>query len=117
MIRQLAAIGILVLMTLGSAEAQELRVGAGASATENIFKKIQAPLEKDTGLKLVVVDTGPVDALLLLDKGEVEAALGGVTFADWMTMMAKANHPVADPSIYKQRVIGKDISLLSRMSG
>jgi phosphate transport system substrate-binding protein len=89
--------------------AEEVKIGAGAAATENIFNKIKDPMEKAIGVKLVVNSSGPVQAIKDLDSGTIEAAVGGLTFPDWMTMMEKEGYAIADKSIYKNRVIGKDI--------
>jgi phosphate transport system substrate-binding protein len=89
--------------------AADVKIGAGAAPTENVFKKIAGPLEKATGVRLVIVDSGPAQALKDLDKGLVEAAAGGVTFADWMAMMEKEGYPIKDRAAYKNRVIGKDV--------
>lgn len=89
--------------------AEEVKIGAGAAPTENIFNKIKEPFQKATGITLTIVDTGPSQALKDLDSGAVEAASGGLTFGDWMDMMAKEGYPIADKSVYKNRVIGKDI--------
>lgn len=91
------------------AHAQEVKVGAGAAPTENIFGKIKEPMEKAIGLKLVVVSNGPVQALQDLDKGAVDAATGGLTFPDWMNLMEKEGYKIPDKSSYKSRVIGKDV--------
>ncbi len=89
--------------------AEEVIVGAGAAPTENVFAKIKDPMERSIGLKLNLISSGPVQALKDLDQGKVQAASGGITFGDWMKMMEKEGSPVADPSVYKHRVIGKDI--------
>jgi phosphate transport system substrate-binding protein len=109
---KLGAIGVAVLMavTLSSlAMAQEIKVGAGAAPTENIFNKIKEPFEKASGIKLVLISNGPVEALKELDKGLLEVATGGLTFPDWMEMMEKEGYRVSDKNAYKYRVIGKDI--------
>ncbi len=89
--------------------AEEVKVGAGAAPSENVFKKIKEPMEKDIGLKLALIDSGPYEALIALDKGEVEAASGGVPFGEWMTMMETKGYQIPDKNAYKYRVIGKDI--------
>jgi phosphate transport system substrate-binding protein len=89
--------------------AEEIKIGAGAAPTENIFKKIQAPMEKAIGVKLVLISNGPSEALKELDKGAVEAASGGLTFPDWMAMMDKEGYAIPDKAAYKHRVIGKDV--------
>lgn len=93
----------------GTALAEEVKVGAGAAPTENIFNKIKEPMEKATGVKLTVISGGPVQALKDLDSGVVEAASGGLTFPDWMALMEKEGYAIPDKSVYKNRVIGKDI--------
>ncbi len=104
---------IAVLMILGgvmgTALAEEVKVGAGAAATENIFNKIKEPMEKATSIQLTVISGGPVQALKDLDSGIVEAAAGGLTFPDWMALMEKEGNAIPDKSIYKNRVIGKDV--------
>ncbi len=97
-------------LALGSfAMADEIKIGAGAAPSQNIFTKIQGPMEKGIGLKLTLISNGPVEALKDLDKGTIDAAAGGVTFADWMSMMEKSGYPIPDQSVYKSRVIGKDV--------
>jgi phosphate transport system substrate-binding protein len=93
----------------GNAVAEEVKIGTGAAATENIFNKIKDPMEKANGVKLVVISGGPVQALKDLDAGTIDGAVGGVTFPDWMAMMEKEGYPIADKSVYKNRVIGKDV--------
>lgn len=93
----------------GPAEAEEVKIGTGAAATENIFNKIKEPMAKDQGVTLNVISGGPVQALKDLDAGQVDAAVGGVTFPDWMAMMEKEGYAIADKSVYKHRVIGKDL--------
>lgn len=112
MSRTLTVLFMLALVAAAGPEplvAEEIRIGTGAAATENIFKKIQEPLEKATGVKLVVISNGPSEALKDLDKGSVQAAVGGLTFPDWMALMEKEGYAIADKSAYKNRVIGKDI--------
>ena len=104
----IATVACIVAMA-GPLMAEEVRIGTGAAATENIFNKIQQPMEKANGVKLVVVSSGPVQALKDLDAGTIDAAVGGVTFPDWMLMMEKEGYAIADKSVYKNRVIGKDI--------
>jgi len=94
---------------VGSALAEEVKIGAGAAPTENVFNKIKEPMATATGVTMTLISNGPEQALKDLDAGLIDAAAGGLTFPDWMEMMAKANYPIADKSAYKNRVIGKDI--------
>ena len=97
------------LLITSYAWAEEVKIGSGAAATENIFNKIKDPMEKANGVTLVVSASGPVQAIKDLDAGLIEAAVGGLTFPDWMAMMEKEGYAIPDKSIYKNRVIGKDI--------
>ncbi len=107
--------GVAVVLALclvaaaGMVCAEEVKVGAGAAPAEDIFKKIKDPMEKEIGLKLVLIDSGPDAALMALDKGEVDAATAGLTFGDWLELMAKKGYAIPDKNVYKYRVIGKDI--------
>ncbi len=108
---KMGTIGMAVLMavTLSSlAQAQEIKVGAGAAPTENVFNKIKGPFEQASGMKLVLVSNGPEEAIKDLDKGLLDVATGGVAFPDWMEMMEKGGYKIPDKNAYKYRVIGKD---------
>ncbi len=107
-LRAIATIACVIGLA-GTVVAEEVKIGSGAAAIENIFNKIKDPLEKANGVKLNVASSGPVQALKDLDAGTVEAAVGGVTFPDWMAMMEKEGYAIADKSVYKNRVIGKDV--------
>jgi phosphate transport system substrate-binding protein len=105
----LVAAAFFTLSLAGPCLAEEVKIGAGAAPTENVFKKIMAPMEKAIGVKVVLISNGPSEALKDLDKGAVDAASGGVTFPDWMAMMDKEGYQIPDKSAYKHRVIGKDL--------
>lgn len=98
-----------VIGLAGTVLAEEVKIGSGAAAVENIFNKIKDPMEKANGVVLNVSSIGPVQAVKDLDAGTVEAAVGGMTFPDWMAMMEKEGYAIADKSVYKNRVIGKDV--------
>ncbi len=105
----LAASILIVLFLSSISPAQEIKVAAGVAPTENIFDHIKGPFEKASGLKLTIITKGSGDNLRELDKGSVEAAVGGVSFPDWMDLMAKEGYKIPDKDAYKYRVIGKDI--------
>ncbi|MBI5581204.1 MAG: substrate-binding domain-containing protein [Deltaproteobacteria bacterium] len=98
-----------ILSLVSPCFAEEVKIGAGAAPTENVFKKIMVPMEKAIGVKVILVSNGPSEALKDLDKNAVDAASGGVTFPDWMAMMDKEGYQIPDKSAYKHRVIGKDL--------
>lgn len=87
---------------------EELKIGTGAAASENIFKKIKFPFERSYRIKLEIIDSGPIQAWKDLDAGKVDCAVGGVAFLDWIAMMEKDGYPIPDKSVYKNWVIGED---------
>jgi len=109
-VNSLKAIVALMLFggVVGTALAEEVKIGTGAAATENIFNKIKGPMEA-TGVTLNVISGGPEQALKDLDAGTIDAAVAGMTFPDWMAMMEKGGYAIPDKTVYKNRVIGKDI--------
>ena len=109
-VNSLKAIVALMLFggVVGTALAEEVKIGTGAAATENIFNKIKGPMEA-TGVTLNVISGGPEQALKDLDAGTIDAAVAGMTFPDWMAMMEKGGYAIPDKTVYKNRVIGKDV--------
>lgn len=90
------------------ASAADLKIGAGAAPAENVLKPVKAAFEASSGINLAVVDSGPKNALLDLDKGLVEAAAAGLSLNDWMALMKKEGVEIKDPSVYQAVTIGKD---------
>lgn len=94
---------------VGTALAEEVKIGTGAPVNDNIFSKVKTSLEESTGVTLNILSVGPVQALKDLDAGIIDAAFGGLTFPDWMALMEKSGYVIPDKTVYKHRVIGKDI--------
>jgi phosphate transport system substrate-binding protein len=99
----------LFLTPIGGRAAEQVVIGTGVTAAYNIFFRIQEPVQKANDIKLVVLARGPIQALKDLDIGMVEAAVGGVSFGDWMIMMEKDGYNSKNKEIYKPQVIGRDI--------
>jgi len=91
-----------------SAWANEIIMGAGAAATENIFRKIEYPMFRALDIKLTNMPNGPVQAWKDLDAGKVHCAVGGVSFTAWVELMKADGYAIADPSVYNNWVIGYD---------
>lgn len=91
-----------------SAHGEELKIGAGAAPTENILKPIKEAFERGTGIKLFIISSGPKNAFVELDRGQVDAAAAGLNFEEWMELMKKEGYEVKDPSLFKPITIGKD---------
>jgi len=97
-----------LLFTFSAAFSAELVLGSGQAPVGNILKPIQEPFAKATGITLNIKTLGPKDALVELQKGTVEAALGGLSFDDWIDMMKKEGAEVKDPSALQHVTVGKD---------
>jgi phosphate transport system substrate-binding protein len=104
-----AVLAVLLHGTTFAALAAEVLVGAGAAPAENIFKRIQAPMEKAIGIKLKLITNGPVEAFRDLDTGQVDAAAAGLDFSAWMELMKKGRQEALNQNDYKSFIIGKDI--------
>ena len=107
--RSVCILGLIIILGNSLVFAEEVKIGVEGSATEDIFYKIMEPMEKSTGIKLVLVLDGPSAALRSLDNDLVMAAVGGLSFQDWMAMMVKEGYKPCTPSEYKYREIGKGV--------
>ena len=104
----LAMAAIFILTLSAGVFAEEVRVGTGQAPAQNILKPIEEKFEKATGINLVIISGSPKSALLILEKGNVEAAMGGLSFEDWMKYMKQEKAGVKDPSALRHVVVGKD---------
>lgn len=102
-----------LLFPLGSSMAQEeLKLWAGIAPRQAVLSKIKTPFEQKTGIRL---DLGPNDSTASATdyfksmlNGDVEAAVGGTSFEDWIKIMKREG---IDGKILKEvkgRVIGRD---------
>ena len=111
-VRMLAAGGLAATMALGfgaaAVGAEEIKVGGGAAPMENIFKKIQEPFQKATGIQLILTSEGPDQSFINVEKGALDVATGGVSFEAWLDLMKQKGHEITNPKDYKYRVIGRD---------
>lgn len=88
--------------------AEEIKVGGGSAPMENIFKKIEEPFEKVTGIQLTLTSEGPDQAFINVEKGAVDVAAAGLSFESWLDLMKQKGHEITNPKDYKYRVIGRD---------
>lgn len=107
--RSVCILSLLMILGTPLVFAEEVKIGVGGSATEDIFYKIMEPMEKSIGVKLLLVLDGPSAALRSLDNDLVMAAVGGLSFQDWMTMMGKEGYKPGPPAEYKYQEIGRGI--------
>ena len=96
------------LMGIQPASAEELRIGAGAAPTENILKPVSDAFAKASGIKLVIVPSGPKNAMIGLEKGFLEAAAAGLSKENWIELMKKEGAGDQIPATAQYSTIGKD---------
>jgi len=106
--RMLSLCGVFLVASAFTCLGEEVRIGSGAAATENILKPIKASFEKASGLTLGIFASGPKNAFIDLEKGTLDGAAVGLTHEDYMAMLKKEGVVVADPAAYQGVVIGKD---------
>lgn len=87
----------------------ELRIATGITPAQNIFNRILPTFEKATGLKLVLVDARSPAAWDMLDKGQVDAAAGGLTWEDWLKSIKEKGLRVPTESEVRRFQIGADL--------
>jgi phosphate transport system substrate-binding protein len=88
--------------------AEDIIVAAGQAPTINLLKPIEEHFEKATGINLIIISGSPMYALMILEAGHAEAALGGLKFEDWMKYMKQEGEEIKDSSGLRHLIIGED---------
>lgn len=107
----LLAAGLFFSGTAFSAE--ELKISGGVSAVQNVFTKVTAAFEKETGIKVVYTNKDPKgqggDAVFKeVDGGVAEAGASGAVWEDWQKMMKEKGYEAKHGDKMKSRVFGRD---------
>jgi phosphate transport system substrate-binding protein len=105
----------LAIWAMGAVEAmgKELKISAGVTPQQNIFKYVAKPFEKSTGIKIVFTNKDPKgqggDAVFKeVDQGIAEAGAGGAVWDDWKQMMVEKGYAAKNLDKMNTRVIGRD---------
>lgn len=94
----------------------EVRVATGIAPRLNVFDRIREAFEKDSGLKLVLVDARSTTAWELLDKGQVDAAAAALPWEDWRQAIHAQGLRVPDEADVRIHAIGSDhIQILNHL--
>lgn len=107
----------LISVLVASANAAAIKVGGGAAPINNIFRKVQEPFTKKTGIQLEITEEGPDLALKSVSEGKINIASAGLAQEDWFKMMDEKKLAVTDKDQLKFRVIGKDLVKVITHSG
>lgn len=109
MSRTFIACLIAVIMSAApAAQAEEIKIGAGAAPVENVLKPAKSSFEAAARMSLSIVASGPKQAFIDLERGTIDAAAAGLSFDDWLALLKKEGVQTADPAAYKPVIIGKD---------
>lgn len=111
---------ILVTTLIFAAQTQaasQIKVGGGAAPVNNIFRKIQAPFEKASGMQLQISEDGPDMAIRDLDEGKLTVATAGLGEKDWLQLAEEKKITLKHKNDLKFRVIGKDLIVIVAHAG
>ena len=111
---RILSVSLAILLSVSLAAQAELRVATGITPAQNIFNRIQAPFEKATGLKLVLLDARSPAAWTLLQADKVEAASAGLDWEAWKnTLSAKGLRPPQDREVTRIQIGTDQIQVLT----
>ncbi|GFE61841.1 substrate-binding domain-containing protein [Geobacter sp. AOG2] len=87
---------------------EELKIGAGDAAAENILKPIKKAFESANNVQLIVIDSGAKMAFADLKRAGVDAAAAGIGYPAWLELMKHEGVEIEDPAVFHPVTIGKD---------
>jgi phosphate transport system substrate-binding protein len=92
--------------TLG-AQAEEIKIAAGAGPVENVLKPVKEAFEKATGIKLTITSSGATIAFRDLVKGNLDASAAGFSFEELVQEEKKEGFDVPNPTAYSSIEVAK----------
>ncbi|MFZ5997031.1 MAG: substrate-binding domain-containing protein [Nitrospirota bacterium] len=111
LLRGLLAVGALIGIMASGVFADELKVGGGGAAINSIFKPIEAPFEKASGINLVLLQSTPKNGIIDLWKGSLDAATAAVSL-EGMVSGAQKDGVQVDASALKSTEVGKNLTVV-----
>jgi len=93
---------ISVALSISSAFASEIRVGAGTTASASILRPVEEHFEKALGIDLTITTFGSVAAFKALDEGTVDAVMGAHTKEEIFDQLKKDGYEVKEPSAFRE---------------
>ena len=97
-----------LLLTALTCNAEEIKIGAGSAPAENILKPLKAAFEEETGIQLIIMESGPKVGFTDLKRANLDAAAAGFTYNDWQQLMITEWAPIEEPSRFTPVNIGAD---------
>lgn len=89
--------------------AEELKIAGGGAPMDNIIKPVKGAFEKNSGIKLTLSMSSATHAFRSLVKGEIDAAVVGITYSGLLDALKNEGFDVADPLSYQSLSIGKGV--------
>jgi phosphate transport system substrate-binding protein len=103
---------ILALACVGNGSgADEIKVGGGGASIATIFKAIEIPFEKASGISLITLQSTPQNGLMDLANGSLDLATGAVPL-EAMLKGAEKDGVKIDPMTLEKTVVGKNRTVL-----
>lgn len=104
----MVSIGLLlgICTGVGAETAREIRVGGGGASCKAFFSVVRDIFERETGLRMVVKPTTPVQGLIELNNGQVDLVVAPISFAS-MAKGAARNGVIIDSGLFTVRIIGR----------
>ena len=93
---------------ISSGSGEELKIGAGDAAAENILKPIKEAFESANNVQLIVIESGAKVAFADLKRAGVDAAAAGISYPGWLELMKREGAEIEDPAVFHPVTIGKD---------
>ncbi|KAA0888968.1 substrate-binding domain-containing protein [Oryzomonas rubra] len=104
-----AGLFVVVLWTgISSGSSEELKIGAGDAAAENILKPIKEAFESANNVQLIVIESGAKVAFADLNRASLDAAAAGIGYPAWLELMKREGVEIEDPAVFQPVTIGKD---------
>jgi phosphate transport system substrate-binding protein len=93
---------------ISSGSSEELKIGAGDAAAENILKPIKEAFESANNVQLIIIESGAKVSFADLKRAGVDAAAAGISYPSWLKLMKREGVEIEDPAVFHPVTIGKD---------
>ena len=101
-------IAVVLWTGISCGSSEELKIGAGDAAAENILKPIKEAFERADNVQLIVIESGAKVAIADLKRAGVDTAAAGISYPDWLELMKREGAEIEDPAVFHPVTIGKD---------
>lgn len=93
---------------ISRANAEDLKIGAGDAAAENILKPIMEAFAHANNTQLIIIESGAKVAFADLKRANLDAAAAGINYQNWLELMKREGVEIEDPTVFHPVTIGRD---------